>query len=99
MPAAKIYIYDKDTEILGFISLINKTHIGALFIDTGYQGTGIGTLLLNFVKAVYPVLSLSVYRKNYKALSFYKKAGFIIASASPNSETGEMEYYMKWQNS
>jgi len=86
LPAAKTYIYDKDKEILGFISLIDKTHIGALFIDTDYQGTGIGTLLLNFVKAVYPVLSLAVYKKIIEHYLFIKKPALLLLLHRPTAK-------------
>lgn len=42
-------------------------------------------------------LTLSVYKKNENAISFYEKNNFIIASENIDKSTNEIEYTMTWK--
>lgn len=96
IPQSKTFIYEKNKEVKAFISVINKGFIGALFVDVGCQGQGIGTKLINFTKGIYNELSLAVYKENKKSVKFYKKVGFTIEKEQINEDTGEKELIMTW---
>ncbi|MGL5649265.1 MAG: GNAT family N-acetyltransferase [Clostridium sp.] len=42
IPMSETFVYEDDEKIKGFISVINKEFIGALFVHIDFQGTGIG---------------------------------------------------------
>jgi len=96
IPIAETYVYTEENIIKGFISIIEGEYLGALFIDTKYQGQGIGKKLMEDAKKTYGSLNLAVYKKNNKAVEFYKKAGFIIKKECINEETNEQEYIMSF---
>ena len=96
LPNAEIYVYVVENHIVGFIGL-NQNYIEGIFIDTHSQSKGIGTLLLNKVKEDKDNLTLSVYKKNLNAISFYKKNGFVIIKESIDERTNEVEYIMSWE--
>ena len=96
LPNADIYVYIIKEKIVGFIGLDNN-YIEGIFVDTNNQCNGIGTSLLNKVKENRDNLTLSVYKKNINAISFYKKNGFIVENKSIDKNTNEMEYTMTWK--
>lgn len=95
LPNAEIYVYIFKEKIVGFVGL-NNNYIEGIFVDTNNQCKGIGTSLLNKVKESRNNLTLSVYKKNINAISFYKKNGFIVISEKLDKDTNEIEYTMKW---
>ena len=94
LPQSETYVYTENGDILGFISIINKEFIGALFIKREYQRKGIGKELIEFVKSHYDVLSLAVYKENKDAVNFYINRGFKSISEQLNEDTNEPEYIM-----
>ena len=95
IPIAETYVYEENDVIKGFISIIDKECIGALFVDNDYQGLGVGSKLINFVLNKYDTLSLAVYKENFKSVRFYKKMGFEILSEEINEDSKHPEYIMK----
>lgn len=95
LPHAEIYVYIFKEDIVGFIGL-NESYIEGIFVDTNNQCNGIGTSLLNKAKENRNSLTLSVYKKNTNAISFYKKNDFIIINESIDKNTDEIEYTMTW---
>lgn len=95
IPMAETFVYYEDRNIKGFISIINKEFIGALFVDVESQGLGIGSKLLDFVKLRYKNISLAVYKMNEKAVKFYINNGFEIIKEQENEDSGFVEYIMK----
>ncbi|MEG0823174.1 MAG: GNAT family N-acetyltransferase [Erysipelotrichaceae bacterium] len=76
-----------DTEIAGFVSVVNSNYIGALFVAEKYQNTGVGSALLEYCVEKYHSLTLNVYVKNAQAVKFYKHHGFhVIREMSTNGE-------------
>lgn len=96
LPNAEIYVYLEDNFILGFIGL-NDNHIEGIFVNSNYQGKGIGTDLLNKAKEIKQQLTLNVYKKNSKAIKFYQKNGFEITEENIDEENDEVEYIMLWK--
>ena len=95
IPIAETYVYEENDVIKGFISIIDKEFIGALFVDNDYQGLGVGSKLINFSLNKYDTLSLAVYKENFKSVRFYKKMGFEILSEEINEDSKHPEYIMK----
>ena len=93
---AEVYVYEYDTEIQGFIGL-NDEYVEGVFVSDEYQSQGIGARLLNYIKNNRDKLSLSVYQKNSRAISFYQREGFEIQCEALDEATGEKEYVMIWQ--
>lgn len=96
LPKADVYVYILDEKIVGFVG-VNKNYIEGIFIDINNQHSGIGTSLLDKIKENKDNLTLSVYKKNENAISFYEKSNFIIASENIDKNTNEIEYTMTWK--
>ncbi len=62
------------------------------------QSQGIGKILLNYAKDKRNKLYLNVYQKNARAISFYKREGFVIQHSGLDEATGEKDYVMTWQH-
>ena len=88
-------MYEEDSNVTGFIGL-EEGFVQGLFVKPGRQRRGIGQALLEQVKSNRDVLMLKVYRKNEKAISFYRREGFDVAELEVEEATGETEITMKW---
>lgn len=97
LPQAEIYVYEnQDTEqIDGFIGL-NQDYIEGIFVKKNMRSKGIGKQLLDYVKSRKPQISLSVYKKNDKAIAFYKREHFTVQEENMDHETEEKEFFMSW---
>lgn len=97
MPQAEVYVYEDDDthQIVGFIGLTNN-YIAGIFIKETVRSKGIGKQLLNYVKEIKSNLSLNVYQKNVRAVSFYLREQFIIQSENIDDSTNEKEFIMNW---
>ncbi len=82
--------------IKGFISVLDNSFIGALFVLEAQQGKGIGKKLLECCKFLCSNLELAVYSQNKPAVDFYTRNGFAIKKEQPNEDSGFIEYIMFW---
>lgn len=96
MPMAKTFVYQDESVIKAFISILDGSFIGALFVATEYQGQGIGLTLINHCKTLYPKLELAVYVDNIGGVNFYKHCNFEIRFEQRNADSGFNEYLMCW---
>lgn len=94
---ADIFVYEDNSRIYGFIGIV-EGYIAGIFVDKDYRNHGIGKMLIEYVKQYYDVLTLNVYRKNERAVSFYHRQGFSTVSESIDCDTNEVEYKMKWES-
>lgn len=94
LPNAITYIYLDKEKVLGFISVVDDAYIGALFVDTKNQNLGVGTKLLQHVKAKHGNMKLKVYKENQRAVQFYQTRGFQIAEETMDDATKKIEYVM-----
>lgn len=92
---SEIIIYVKKTRIIGFCGLIDN-YIAGMFIEKNSRNLGIGTKLMQYLKKDKDNLTLKVYKKNIKAINFYKKQNFRII-AENQDETQNKEYIMIWK--
>ena len=93
LPDAKVYIFQEDNIIKGFIGVIEDGYIAGLFVKEKYQREGIGEKLIKYIKPKYNQLKLDVYSKNKNAIKFYLKNNFKIVNEK-NKDTNELEYEM-----
>ena len=99
LPRAQTRVFVREGQVLGFLSLIEKSHIGALFVDPDCQGQGIGRALVEDCKKDRDLLTLSVYQKNTGAIAFYRSQGFLPLGEDTDPATGEGELLMCWRSS
>ena len=97
LPEAEVYVYEDDStgKIIGFIGLMD-TFVAGLFVKVGMQSKGIGKQLLDYVNSKKERLSLTVYRKNERAVRFYQRERYVIADEQVDENTNEIEYVMAW---
>ena len=96
LPNSEIYVYILEESIVGFIGL-NQNYIEGIFVSYNNQCNGIGMELLNQAKEIRDILNLRVYKKNLKAIEFYKKNNFKINGEDVDENTNEIEYSMIWK--
>lgn len=98
LPRAEVYIYENDAtkQIDGFIGL-DDGYVAGIFVREGSQSKGIGKKLLDYAKNLISQLSLSVYKKNVRAIQFYLREQFVVQSENVDESTGEIEHYMIWE--
>lgn len=97
IPMSEVFVYEKDSDIYGFIGIIEKKFIGALFVDINNQGMGIGSKLIDFALEKYKELDLAVYKDNKPSVEFYKKKGFNIILEQKNEDSNFIEYTMRYK--
>lgn len=97
LPAAQTWVWEENDTLLGFVSVMDNQFVGALFVAPQALHRGIGSALLNEVKQRYPMLSLEVYQKNGRAVSFYHALGFRIEDGAWQEETKHPTWIMRWQ--
>jgi len=97
LPQAEVYVCEDDDahQIMGFIGLTGSYIVG-IFIREAAQSKGMGKQLLDYVKGIKADLSLSVYQKNVRAISFYQRERFTIQSENMDEKTNEKEFTMNW---
>lgn len=96
LKVATTYVALEEDCVVGFISILNDSFIGALFVIPGRQGKGIGKELLDHVKNIYPTLKAHAYVKNERAMHFYKKNGFEIVGRQNNLDSQFEENVLEW---
>lgn len=95
IPKAEVFVSENNGQVNGFIGL-SDDYIEGIFVKSSERSKGIGTELLCAAKDKKDVLSLSVYKKNTKAVLFYQNAGFEITEKRIDENTLEEEYTMAW---
>ena len=64
---AEVYVYEDDKMIQGFVGLSNE-YIEGIFVSDEMQSSGIGKLLLDYIKNKKVRLRLNVYQKNTRRI-------------------------------
>ena len=97
LPLAETALYVEEGEILGFLSLLDGSFIGALFVDPAHQGKGVGRALLEDAKRRCTALTLAAYAQNHHAVRFYQKQGFLVEARQQNEDSGLPELILGWK--
>lgn len=97
------YVYQIQDQIQGFITMRPETSCGyyvyELFIDSPWQGKGIGETLINHAKSLGTYIRTSAYEKAARAIGFYEKHGFVKESETPRIEstTKQRKFDFLWK--
>lgn len=104
LPVAKKYIeagildnmlvYD-DGIVKGLIH-IEGNEIVELYVDSFFQGQGIGSALIEYAKEQFPITFLWTIEKNTDAIRFYEAHGFHLTNTK-KFEEGTTEYLVKME--
>ncbi|MGX7233300.1 GNAT family N-acetyltransferase [Enterococcus italicus] len=97
LPKSDIYVYYQNDEIIGFLGLDNN-YIAGIFVKKESRNKGIGRELLNEARKEKNELTLSVYKKNDKAMKFYTRNDFVVKSKYAEKETEQVSYDLFWKN-
>ncbi len=89
------YVICEEQRIVGF-AVVDKQRLAALYIISGKQRNGYGSLLLRHIQDQCEELYAEVYVKNNKALQFFKKHGFVIASQEKNPDSHQVQNTIQW---
>ena len=94
---AELYVHENEAprQIDGFIGL-TENHIEGIFVAKSARCKGIGKALLDHAKSFKPSLTLSVYRKNERALAFYRREQFVVQSEGIDEDTNEADIQILW---
>ncbi len=76
VPIAETWVVEEDGEIVAFISLLDNL-IGGLFTHPTHQGEGHGRALIEHARGRFDPVLVEVLEANERALSFYRKCGFV----------------------
>lgn len=96
LPIVEVYLAEDANHIYGFIALL-ENKIAALFISLQLQGQGVGTLLIDYAKAMRLDLELGVYQQNQNSVRFYQSVGFNIITEMIDEQTNTKEFLMRWE--
>jgi len=96
IPGSDTWVYEKDSQIVGFISMI-ENEIGGLFVMPSDIGKGIGTRLVNFIGENHKILEVEVFENNKIGRAFYDKHGFCLVNKFIHPESGESVLRMRKQ--
>ena len=67
MKKSNIFVYEKDRKIYGFIGIADR-FIQGIFVSKDSRSKGIGKKLIEYCKEKFDTLTLSVYKKNERAI-------------------------------
>lgn len=91
LPNQDVWVAEVDSEIAGYVSL-DGAELNDLYVRPGFQGRGIGTLLLEKAKGLSPgELSLWAFQRNAGARRFYERHGFETIALTDGSDNEEKE--------
>lgn len=96
LAADELLVLEVEGRLIGFAALNGET-LEALFVDPEVQSYGHGSRLMAEAMARHQRLTLCVYSRNVRAVSFYRRLGFQIAGERTEPLTGEAETLMVWQ--
>ncbi|MFB9146106.1 GNAT family N-acetyltransferase [Halomonas alkalicola] len=94
--AEELLVLEVEGRVIGFAAL-NGERLEALFIDPEVQSYGHGSRLMAHAMAHHARLSLCVFSRNVRAVSFYRRLGFQVVEERIEPLTGEPETLMAWQ--
>lgn len=89
---SQIYVYD-DGLIRGFLQM-DGTEICKLYVDPFFQSRGIGGSLIEYGIRAFGANHLWALEKNTRAISFYRKHGFML-TGEKEFEEGTTEYLVQ----
>ncbi|MCE8018284.1 GNAT family N-acetyltransferase [Halomonas sp. MCCC 1A17488] len=96
LPGAETFVLEAAERPIGFAAL-NGDHLEALFVDPEVQNFGHGSRLMAHAMGQRERLTLCVYSRNVRAVSFYRRLGFQVVEERREPLSGENETLMAWE--
>jgi len=93
IPDSYTLVAEVDGKVEGFLSL-NQYTVAALFVSPEAQGKGLGKSLLQRAMLMKEHLTLTVYKSNRRAISFYTREGFSRLGEQSCQHTGFQQVTM-----
>lgn len=85
------WVVEVDNAIAGYCS-VEGNELNALYVLPQWHGEGVAPMLLNHAKTLSPEeVWLWVFQKNFQAIRFYKKHGFVLDHETDGSSNMEKE--------
>ncbi|NME35497.1 MULTISPECIES: GNAT family N-acetyltransferase [Fusobacterium] len=97
IPKSKVYIFEGNNKIKGFLGIVEENYIVGIFVKEEFQNQGIGKKLIDFIKSKKENLFLNVYDKNIRAKKFYFSNDFKILKEIKDNEFKEKEFLLEWK--
>jgi [ribosomal protein S18]-alanine N-acetyltransferase len=100
----KIKVHESDNKVNGYVMAYPKPdssgkdsmYIHSIAVAKDHTGTGVGDALLSHIVQRHQNVHLHVRVSNNKAISLYKKHGFVVKSELPNHyRNGENAFHME----
>ena len=88
-----VHVEDESGEIDAFLAFVDS-FLAALFVAPKAQGKGLGSRLFRIARRMHPDLSLSVYKENERAVTFYRRQGLCVLAERVEEKTGHEELVM-----
>ncbi|WP_417307554.1 GNAT family N-acetyltransferase [Devosia sp.] len=98
LPAYRITVAEVDGAIAGYMA--DEPHeVQQLYLDPGFLRQGIGTALMNDVKARNDWLALWCFEQNHRGRAFYTRHGFVEIGRSDGDTNpeGAADIRFRWQ--
>jgi len=98
--AAQIAVAENaERTMIGFVTIEPHTHyLDQLVVAPDYWGKAIGAALIGEAKRLSPdFIDLDVNTDNARALSFYRKHGFVVTGDGVNASSGRPVHHMRWR--
>jgi len=95
----EVWVAEGADELLGFVEL-KRDWVDDLYVHPDHQGAGVGTALLELVKALRPAgFGLWVFESNLPARAFYAARGLVELDLTDGSDNEEHapDIRMEWR--
>lgn len=94
IPNTDTWVFEIKDQVAGFISMMGN-EVGAIFVRPEFQGSGIGTGLMNQVAGFHNELEVEVFERNTMGRAFCEQYGFKQVNKLIHQETGHILVRMK----
>jgi putative acetyltransferase len=91
-----LHIDDASGEIDAFLAFAGS-YLGALIVAPMAQGRGLGSRMFRIARRMHPDLTLTVYKDNVRAVTFYERQGLRAYAERMEEKTGCAELLMAFQ--
>lgn len=88
-----LHIDDQTGKVDAFLAFVDS-YLAALFVVPQAQAKGLGSRMFRIASRMHPDLTLSVYKENGRAVSFYRKRGLVVLGERVEEKTGHVELVM-----
>jgi GNAT superfamily N-acetyltransferase len=93
---ASLWVAEINGFLQGFMAL-DDHFVDQLFITPDWHGHGLGRLLINKAKTIYPsYLELDCAQQNFRACRFYEHHGFVAMKHGIHEKAGIGEITYRW---